>query len=168
MKTIPDSRLAAARQVYAGLIRVYPRSFREAYGPLLLQLFCDQYRAAREQIDEFRRITTNGASLGSMALGAWLFVLLGAAIVAISLPAPQAGSPYADGVKFVFVFGGYFVVLRLLLKGWLALGLSLLWDSVLYQATTQASAVTRRLLIPLPLALARWVYRFCGVNTSRF
>jgi hypothetical protein len=36
-----------SERVYARLLQVYPRGYRREYGPLMLQLFRDQYRDAR-------------------------------------------------------------------------------------------------------------------------
>jgi hypothetical protein len=136
----PD--LAAAGRVYAGLTLAYPRAFREAYGPLMIQLFCDQYRAAcaasgrgaltrfwlhtladlaasvmREQIDEFRGGVMSRESPGSIALGVLVFAVLGGGVVMFDAPiAPEA----AVVARIVLFFGIYLAVVGLLLIGWLA------------------------------------------------
>ena len=140
-----DPDLAAARRVYAGLILAYPRAFRQAYGPWMIQLFCDQYRAAgaapgrgararfwlrtlgdlassvmREQTDQFRSIAMNQERAGSIALGIMLFVLMGAAILLIDAPVPTELYARVNIGGILLWIGGYLVVLGLVLKGWLA------------------------------------------------
>jgi hypothetical protein len=46
MKSNRIQGLSAARKLYQFLILAYPREHRLAYGPWMVQLFCDQYRAA--------------------------------------------------------------------------------------------------------------------------
>jgi hypothetical protein len=41
-------------RVYAALVRLYPRAYRRAYGPLMVQLFRDQVRDARGRGDTHR------------------------------------------------------------------------------------------------------------------
>jgi hypothetical protein len=140
-----DPDLAAARRVYAGLTRAYPHSFRQAYGPLMLQLFCDQYRAAhatpgrgemarfwlrtlgdlaasvlREQADELRRATMYQERMSSTMLGVLLFVLMGAAVLLMDAPVPAELHSTVNIGGIVLWFCGYLLVLGLLLKGWLA------------------------------------------------
>ena len=132
-----DPGLATARRVYRSLTRVYPAAFRRTYWPLMVQLFCDQYRAARaaagpwglarfwlhivgdltasvlrEHADEFRSATMNQERTSAVILGMLLFVLLGAADVLFAVPIPLIG--------VLASFVGYLLVLGLLLAGWRA------------------------------------------------
>lgn len=47
MDTPNDPGLSTARNLYQFLTLAYPSKHRHAYGPWMVQLFCDQYRAAR-------------------------------------------------------------------------------------------------------------------------
>jgi hypothetical protein len=142
MNANEDPQLATARRVYWRLTRAYPRLFRQAYGPQMLQVFSDQYRAARaasgrgsltrfwlrtlgdlvssaarEQVDQFRSFAMNQEGKGTLLLGMLLFVLLGTAVVLVRAPAPLSSLINIGGT---LLWSSYLLVLGLLLKGWLA------------------------------------------------
>jgi hypothetical protein len=145
MKHNTDPGLATARRVYVGLTLAYPRPFRQAYGPQMLQLFCDQYRAARaapgrwplarfwlrtlgdlassvvrEQADQFRSATMSQERASTVALGVLLFVLLGLAVELFNAPVARENSALMNLVGATVWFVAYLLVLGLLLNGWLA------------------------------------------------
>jgi hypothetical protein len=108
-----NQSLRRATSVYETLLRLYPRSHRQAYGPLMVQLFRDQYRdacrlgkprssslwlrtladvvrsALREQLTQQIHDMKN-ISLGTLSL--ILFVVgVGTPLVALSLLSGQPG-----------------------------------------------------------------------------
>jgi len=57
-----NKSMRRATRIYEALLRLYPRNHRREYGPLMAQLFRDQYRAA-------------GRGVGGRPLGWWLRIL---------------------------------------------------------------------------------------------
>ena len=140
-----ESDLATARRAYMYLTLAYPPTFRKAYGPLMIQLFCDQYRAAhavpghwalerfwlrtlgdlvssvvREQALQFRSVTMNQERVSTVILGVLLFVLMGTAVGLAEAPVLPDVYSLVNMAGMLLMFCGYLMVLGLLLKGWLA------------------------------------------------
>jgi hypothetical protein len=122
----PDDRSrSGARKIYQFLTLAYPREHRQAYGPWMVQLFCDQYRRARtaaqpgglasfwtrtladlaasalrEQVDQFRRVMMGKTGSNSAEPGDRLGRIINRGLVGLA-------------ILILFIGGSYFLALIL-------------------------------------------------------